>query len=185
MLPEISLNILDITENSTKAGATEIEISVSADFEKDNLTVKIIDNGCGMDEKQVQNVTNPFFTTRTTRKVGLGVPFFKMAAESTGGKFDIKSKVSVGTSVIAEFKLSSIDRMPMGELDSTIWQLMTMHEDVNFIFNYTVNKNSFSVKSNDFKEVLGEIPFTLPEVSTYIKEYLSENIKEVTGNNLI
>ena len=89
MLPEISLNILDITENSVKAKATKIEVDIEADFKNDNLTIKIIDNGCGMTNEQLESVTNPFFTTRTTRKVGLGIPFYKMAAESTGGSFDI------------------------------------------------------------------------------------------------
>ena len=159
MLPEISLNILDITENSVKAKATKIEIDIEADFKADNLTVKIIDNGCGMTSEQLKNVTNPFFTTRTTGKVGLGIPFFKMAAESTGGSFDIESKVGLGTTVTALFKLSHIDRMPMGDISLTIWQLVTMHQEINFVFNYKVDDNGFTIDTNDFKEVIVVIYF--------------------------
>ena len=184
MLPEISLNILDITENSVKAKATKIEIDIEADFKADNLTVKIIDNGCGMTSEQLKNVTNPFFTTRTTRKVGLGIPFFKMAAESTGGSFDIESKVGLGTTVTALFKLSHIDHMPMGDISLTIWQLVTMHQEINFVFNYKVDDNGFTLDTNEFKEVLGGISFTEPEVSRYIKEYLKENINDTLGEKI-
>lgn len=184
MLPEISLNILDITENSVKAKATKIEIDVFASFKDDNLTIKIIDNGCGMTSEQLKNVTNPFFTTRTTRKVGLGIPFFKMAAESTGGSFDIESKVGLGTTVTALFKLSHIDRMPMGDIALTIWQLVTMHQEINFVFNYKVDDNGFTLDTNEFKEVLGGISFTEPEVSRYIKEYLKENINDTLGEKI-
>ena len=184
MLPEISLNILDITENSVKAKATKIVIDVFADFKKDTLTVNIIDNGCGMTPEQVKNVENPFFTTRTTRKVGLGIPFLKMAAESTGGSFDIKSEKGVGTTVQANFKLSHIDRMPMGDLTLTMWQLITQHEEINFVFNYKVDNKGFTLDTNEFKEVLGDISFLEPEVSAYIKEYLKENIIDTNGEKI-
>ena len=185
MLPEISLNILDITENSTKAGARNIYISVCADFKKDRLTVIIKDDGCGMSKEQVKNVTDPFFTTRTTRKVGLGIPFFKEAAEKTGGSFLIESEKNVGTSVKAEFVLSNIDRMPMGELDLTIWQLITQHTEVEFIFNFKIDDNEFSLNTLEFKEILGDIPLNSPDVSKYIKDYLDENIKATLKNKII
>ena len=185
MLPEISLNILDITENSVKAKATKIEVDIEADFKNDNLTIKIIDNGCGMTNEQLESVTNPFFTTRTTRKVGLGVPFFKEAAEATGGSFLIVSKQGVGTTVTASFVLNHIDRMPMGDLTATMHTLITMHEEKDFIFTYTVNDNSFTLDTRQLKEILGEISFKEFEVSNYIKDYLKENITSVTGEVII
>ena len=106
MLPEISLNILDVAQNSISAGAALTEISVVIDTASDSLTVVIKDNGCGMNEEQLKAVTDPFYTTRKTRKVGLGVPFFKMAAEITGGSFEISSAVGKGTTVKAVFGLS-------------------------------------------------------------------------------
>ena len=113
MMTEISLNILDVAENSTKAGATLVTITVEADFGADQLTVTIEDNGCGMTSEQVERVTDPFFTSRTTRKVGLGVPFFKYAAESTGGSFRIDSTVGVGTTVTAHLPCPILTGCPL------------------------------------------------------------------------
>ncbi len=139
MMTEISLNILDVAENSTKAGAALVTITVDADFEADQLTVSIEDNGCGMTPEQVERVTDPFFTSRTTRKVGLGVPFFKYAAESTGGSFQIESTIGVGTTVTATFTLSHIDRMPLGDINSTIHTLVVYHPDTDFVYQYRYN----------------------------------------------
>ena len=145
MMTEISLNILDVAENSTKAGAALVTITVDADFEADQLTVSIEDNGCGMTPEQVERVTDPFFTSRTTRKVGLGVPFFKYAAESTGGSFQIESTIGVGTTVTATFTLSHIDRMPLGDINSTIHTLVVYHPDTDFVYHYRYNGKSFTM----------------------------------------
>ena len=132
-MPELSLNVLDVTENSTRAGAKLVSIRVTADHGSDTLTIQIEDDGCGMTKEQVEQVTDPFFTTRTTRKVGLGIPFYKYAAESTGGSFSIASEVGKGTTVTAVFTLSHIDRMPLGDISSTIH----ITESTHFLFiNY-------------------------------------------------
>ena len=112
MLTEISLNILDIAQNSIRACAKLVEIIVSARTASDELTIIIKDDGHGMTDEQLNSVTDPFFTTRTTRKIGLGIPFYKMAAECTGGSFSIVSEKNKGTTVTAVFKISHIDRMP-------------------------------------------------------------------------
>ncbi|MCI6886769.1 MAG: ATP-binding protein [Lachnospiraceae bacterium] len=181
MMPEISLNILDVAENSTRAGASLVEITVDADPEADRLTVTIADNGCGMTEEQVARVTDPFFTSRTTRKVGLGVPFFKYAAESTGGTFTITSQTEVGTTVIAVFVLSHIDRMPLGDITSTIHTLIVYHPETDFLYRYVYNGASFTLDTREFREVLGDVPFDTPEISEYIREYLAENKQETDG----
>ena len=116
MMPEISLNVLDVAENSVRAKASHVLIDVSASTAEDRLTIVIEDDGCGMTEEQVNRVIDPFFTTRTTRRVGLGVPFYKMAAELSGGSFSIKSQPGVGTTTTAVFVLSSVDRMPLGDM---------------------------------------------------------------------
>ena len=184
-MTELSLNILDIAENSVKAGASLNEKTVS-DMSADNLLeITIRDNGCGMSEEQVKKVIDPFYTTRTTRKVGLGVPFFKESAEAAGGSFSIKSKVGVGTTVNACYELSHIDRMPMGDLTATIHTLVTMHEDIDFLFTYKVDENEFVLDTGELKEILGGISFKEYEVSNYIKEYLKENITSVTGEIII
>lgn len=181
MMTEISLNILDVAENSTKAGAALVTITVDADFEADQLTVSIEDNGCGMTPEQVERVTDPFFTSRTTRKVGLGVPFFKYAAESTGGSFQIESTVGVGTTVTATFTLSHIDRMPLGDISSTIHTLVVYHPDTDFVYHYRYNGKSFTMDTREFKEILGDISFDTPEISAYILEFLNENKLETDG----
>ena len=184
-MTELSLNILDIAENSVKAGAPLTEITVEADSAQNLLEISIRDNGCGMTEEQVQRVTDPFYTTRTTRKVGLGVPFFKESAEAAGGSFLIESKVGVGTTVKASYELDNIDRMPMGDLTATIHTLVTMHEEIDFLFTYRVNENEFVLDTRELREILGEISFKEYEVSNYIKDYLKENITSVTGEIII
>ena len=114
-MQELSLNVLDIAQNSISAGATLTEITIEVD-EKDFLAITIKDNGKGMDSETVKNVTSPFFTSRTTRKVGMGVPFFKQAAEDTGGSFTITSEVGVGTTIKAVFDTNNIDYTPLGEV---------------------------------------------------------------------
>lgn len=185
MMPEISLNILDVAENSVRAGASLISISAQADTAADTLTVVISDNGCGMTKEQVQQVTDPFFTTRKTRRVGLGVPFFKLAAELSGGSFTIRSEVGKGTDVTAVFGLSHVDRMPLGDMPSTIHTLVTMHEEIDFLYTYRYNEDSFLLSTAQMREILGDVSFQEPEISAYILEYLRENTQEVTAGRPI
>lgn len=184
-MTEISLNVLDISENSTRAGASLVQITLAADTLADTLTLTIADNGCGMSKEQVSNVTDPFFTTRTTRKVGLGIPFLKYAAESTGGSFSIQSQLGKGTVLTAVFGLSHIDRMPLGDISGTIHTLVLYHPDTDFVYTYQYNQASFTMDTRQLREVLGDIPFDTPEVSRYILEYLTENKQEIDGGTLI
>ena len=184
-MPELSLNVLDVTENSTRAGASLVEIDVLVDSSADTLTITIKDNGCGMTAEQVASVEDSFFTTRTTRKVGLGVPFFKMAALCTDGDFHIDSTVGVGTTVTAVFGLSHIDRMPLGDMVSTIHTLITMHDDIDFIYYYRVDDREFTLDTREFREILGDVSFKEPEISAYIKEFLKENEADVLQGRVI
>lgn len=179
MMTEISLNVLDVTENSVKAGASLIEISVTLSSSEDKLSIEIKDNGCGMSEETLQRVTDPFFTTRTTRKVGLGIPFFKQSAEMTGGSFKIGSTPSIGTDVKAVYVLSSIDRMPLGDMVSTMHQLIVMHKEIDFLYTYTFDDRSFVLDTREFRETLEGVPFDTPDVSLFIKDFLTENTNEV------
>ena len=156
-------------------------ITVSADTGNDRLTVVIADDGCGMTEEELARVTDPFFTTRTTRKVGLGVPFFKEAAELTGGSFDIRSVPGKGTVVTAVFVLSSIDRMPLGDISATIHNLVVYHPDTDFCYIYKYDGKSFTLDTRQFREILGDIPFDTPEISSYMMESLTENKLETDG----
>lgn len=181
-MPEISLNILDVAENSVRAEASLVEITVSVQPAEDTLTVVIRDDGCGMTKEQAARVQDPFFTTRTTRKVGLGVPFFKQAAESTGGTFRIDSEKGKGTTVKAVFGLSHIDRMPLGDISATVQTLIVFNEHIDFRYTYEYGTRSFVLDTREMREMLGqEISFSEPEVSAFIKEYLETNKTETDG----
>jgi hypothetical protein len=184
MMTDISLNVLDVVQNSIRADADFIKIQVAVDTLLDRLSITITDNGHGMTKEQVAKVEDPFFTTRTTRSVGLGVPFFKLAALSTGGDFKIVSELNKGTEVTAVFVLSHIDRMPLGDMISTIHTLITFNSTVDFLYTYIVDEKSFILDTRKFREILGDMPFDLPEVSAYIKEYLQENTFEVNDGRI-
>lgn len=184
-MPEISLHILDVAENSVRAGASLVKIEVLADTARNTLSITIADNGCGMSGEQLAKVSDPFFTTRSTRRVGLGIPFFKQAAEGTGGSFSIWSKEGKGTVTEAVFVLDSIDRMPLGDMTATIHTLVTCHEEMDFYYRYARDGREFTLDTREMKEILGNVPPGLPEVSGFIKEYLETNHREADGGNVL
>ncbi len=176
---ELSLNVLDIAQNSIAAGASLTEIVVSEDTAKKELLIGIYDNGKGMTEEQVRNVQDPFFTTRTTRKVGMGIPLFKMAAEQTGGSFKITSQVGVGTRVEAVFKTDSIDFTPLGDMESTISTIVSMNEDKDFIYTRSVDGREFTFSSADIKSILEGVPLSEPSVMMWIEGHIKEQTGEL------
>ncbi len=176
---EISLHILDIVQNSVAAGATKICVTVCEDIASDKLTVKICDNGCGMTKEFLEKVIDPFTTKRTTRKVGLGIPLFKSAAETTGGGLEIKSQVGEGTCVTAVFGYSHIDRQPLGDMAETMLGLFTSYENINFLYRHSVGSRIFEVDTTEIKNVLGDVPFSAPEVYLWLSEFLSEGEQEL------
>lgn len=185
MMTELSLNILDVAENSIRADADYIEVLVSVDTNADTLVIEINDNGCGMSSEQVERVLDPFYTTRTTRRVGLGVPFFRQAAESTGGSFAITSEEGKGTKVKAVFGLSHIDRMPLGDINATVYTLVVFHETIDWYYKYTYNDKSFVLHTQELKEILGDVSLRVPEVSKFIREYLDVNKAETDGGAML
>ncbi len=172
---ELSLNILDIAQNSISAGAPLITIEINENTAQHTLLIGVYDNGKGMSEEQVKSVIDPFFTTRTTRKVGMGIPLFKMAAEQTGGKLEIKSELGVGTEVRAYFKTDSVDFTPLGDVASTIQMLITMNTDRDFVYKHTVNEKEFVCDTRQIKEILGDVPLDAYEVSQWLKDFITEN----------
>ncbi len=182
---ELSLNVMDIAQNSISAGAGLITIEVREDRGEDTLSISIRDNGRGMTPEQVEHVTDPFFTTRTTRSVGLGVPLFKMEAEMTGGSFSIQSKLGEGTVTTAVFKPSSVDMIPLGDINGTVNMLVMMNPDLDFRYTrrYTPpdgEPREFSLDTRELRQVLGEdVPLNMPDVTQWVKEYLEENTHEL------
>lgn len=176
MFPEISLNILDIAQNSIKAQADLIEITLDKSSDDDTLTVIIKDNGCGMSKDETSQVIDPFYTTRTTRKVGLGIPFFRSAALMTGGIFTIDSVPLSGTTVTAVFHTLHIDCIPLGDITNTILILITMNEAIDFIYTYSTSNNSFTLDTRELRHILGNIPLSNPEVKEFLSSYLNEHM---------
>ena len=168
---ELSLNILDVAQNSITANASLITIEVNENTDQHTLLIGIYDNGKGMSEEQVKSVVDPFFTTRTTRKVGMGIPLFKMAAEQTGGRFEIKSEIGVGTEVRAYFKTDSVDFTPLGDVAATVQMLITMNTDRDFVYRHTVNEKEFVADTREIKEILGDVPLDAYEVSQWLSKF--------------
>ena len=178
-MKELSLNILDVAENSVKAGARLTEISIE---ETDELLIlKITDNGCGMSEDTVRSVTDPFYTTRTTRKVGLGVPLLKLAAEQTGGGFSIESRCESeypddhGTMVEAKFFKNHLDFTPLGDVVSSLTTLIQGHPDTDFLFSHLLEGGKcVSLDTREIRAVLGDVSLSEYEVIKWVEEYLRE-----------
>jgi anti-sigma regulatory factor (Ser/Thr protein kinase) len=178
-LREIALHLLDIAENSVAANATHVEILIDEDVQNDRLKIVVQDNGKGIAEEMLARVTDPFVTSRTTRKVGLGIPLFKAAAEACSGYLNINSKVGQGTCLEAEFQRSHIDRMPLGDLAGTILHLVIGHPDVHWLFQYQVGDNVFTFDDGPIKEELKGIPLTEPMILTFLREMLEEGVQRV------
>lgn len=181
---EIALHLLDIAENSVAAESKNISVHVHEDLLHDRLLASVIDDGRGMDEKTAQQVQDPFYTTRTTRNVGLGIPLLKLAAEQSGGSFSLQSELGKGTWVEADFRHSHIDRMPLGDLASTFLTLLISHPQIDWTFLYRVtDKNQqsrdFLFESAELKSELGDISLTEPEVLTFLRGIFEEGIGEV------
>lgn len=176
---ELALHILDIAENSISAGATRIRIAVDENLRDDLLEIVIEDDGKGMDAETLARITDPFVTSRTSRKVGLGIPFFKAAAEACEGRFIIQSEPGQGTKVDVTFRHSHIDRMPLGDLVSTLLTLMIGSPEVHWIFEYSINDNTFVFDDEPIKETLDGVPLSEPAVMKFIREALQMGIEDV------
>ena len=178
---ELSLNVMDVAQNSVRAEASLVRITVTESDKDDKLTIQIADDGCGMTEEQVQQVIDPFFTTRTTRKVGLGVPLFKLSAEQTGGSFDIESEKGVGTTTTASYVKSHVDMTPLGDINDTVKILIQCNPDIDFIFTHSTDNGSFTLDTRELREILGDVSLDTPDVLEWIADYLEENTGNIYG----
>lgn len=174
---ELALHLLDIIQNSFKANATLVQIVISEIKNCDEYTMKITieDNGCGMNKDELTQVTNPFFTSRKTRKVGLGVPLFKEICENTGGYLSIDSQINIGTKIEAKINMHSIDALPLGNIVETLYLLAINPEECDIEYIHKVNDKEYTFDTRQVKEVLGNIPLTEITVIEWIKSFLEEN----------
>lgn len=154
-MEDLSLHILDIVENSIEAKASRVEIKVIEDMRKDLLTIEIKDNGQGMDEKTLKRVFDPFYTTRTARKVGLGLALFVQATRESGGDIEIKSKIGKGTRVKATFQYSHIDRKPLGDIEKTLTTLIAGNPEVDFVYEHQRGNQKFCLDTKEMKVKTG------------------------------
>lgn len=176
---EISLHILDIAENSINAGASTIHIGIIENIKNNKLIIEILDDGRGMDAETVRKITDPFITSRTTRKVGLGIPFLKAAAEACQGLFEIKSLPGQGTQVYVSFQHNHIDRMPLGDIKNTFLSLIVGYPNTRWVFHYRFNERAFELDTEPIKEILGDVPFSDPAVISYLKREIAEGISNI------
>ncbi len=183
-MKDLSLHILDIVQNSVVAQATIISIGIVVDKKNDYLGITIADNGNGMSPALLQRVMDPFTTTRTTRKVGLGLPLLKQNAERTGGRMDIKSVEGRGTDLMVVLKPSHIDCLPMGDMAGVVAMLICSYPNINFKFSQRVGANEFVISTSELEEALDGLPLNNPSVYPLIKELLSSNLDELQISEL-
>ena len=179
-MPELALHILDLVQNSVSAGATRVVVTVCYDTAADVLLISIEDDGKGMPPELLARVESPFATTRTTRKVGLGIPMLKQSAEMAGGTFGIESEIGKGTWIHASFDLSNIDCIPMGEIcDSLVTLIVLNPETPDFVFQAFAPEKEALFDTRQVREALGGVSLAEPEVAAWIKESIDEEFKPI------
>ena len=181
---ELALHVLDIAQNAEAAGAATVAIRIVEDTAGDSISLSVTDDGKGMDEETIARVTDPFYTTRTTRKVGLGLPLLRSGALACGGSFSIESKVGEGTVVTATYPLRHIDRPPLGDIASTMLTILLGNQEIDYIYTHDKDGASFSFASKEMKEALEGVSFTQPDVYAWLKEFLAEGEKTLDKSGI-
>ena len=176
---ELSLHILDIAQNSIVAGAKMMGITIVEDTESDLLSIEITDDGRGMKPEVLAGVIDPYTTSRTTRKVGLGLPLLNDACKSTGGRLTIESELGKGTKVMATLGLNHIDRQPLGDIAGVLVLLITANPLIRFIYSHKKNGNVYEIDTLEVNEILDGIPINSPQVGKMLKEMINSNLDEL------
>ena len=175
---ELSLHILDVVENAIEAGARHVELAIMEDLDADLLTIRVSDDGRGMDAETLRGVRDPFFTTRTTRHVGLGIPLLAAAAERCGGALAIDSQPGRGTALVATFEHSHIDRAPLGDLPGTLICILMRDDELHLRYRHEVIEHgsgrSFELDTAEVAEALGSLPRSLPAVREWLSELVAQ-----------
>jgi len=172
---ELSLNVLDLVQNSIAAEAHKVAVTVTESEASDSLMVAIEDDGRGMEKEFLARVTDPFTTTRTTRRVGMGIPLFKMEAEMAGGSFEITSHPGEGTSLFASFQRSHLDTPPLGDMAGTVAAIVQSTPDMEFFYEHRTDTGEFLFSTTEIREALGDVSLSEPAVVEWIREYVREN----------
>lgn len=178
-MQDLSLHILDIVENSLAAGAKNVEIRIAEDISQDKLSIEIIDDGQGMDTELQTKALDPFFTTKTKRRVGLGLPLFKESCEICNGHFWLESQPGKGTKIKATFPYAHIDRKPIGNMGETLLALIVGHPDVDIYYEHKRDGVKFSLNTKEIREILGDVPLNHPGVVSFLKTYIFSQLAEL------
>lgn len=175
-MKELSMHILDIAQNSIHADAKLVEIAIIENISENLLEIRVKDDGRGMDDETLRKVTNPFYTSRTTRKVGLGIPMIKASALACGGTFKIISEPGKGTELSATFKHDHIDRAPLGNVVDTIVTIVISDVDIDFLYTHEIDGETFVLDTRQIKLLLGDVPLNNMEVICWIRDYIKEGL---------
>lgn len=178
-MKELSLHILDIVQNSIRAGADRIGVTIRESTVEDRLTIEIADNGCGMSPEQIVKATDPFYTSRTTRRVGLGLSLFKSAAELCGGGLAIKSILGRGTEVFVDFQRSHWDRVPVGDMTGTMVILIAANPNLDFVYIHSLDGREYRLDTSEIRQVLEDLPLDNPSVLSFIRKDIDEGLAEI------
>jgi anti-sigma regulatory factor (Ser/Thr protein kinase) len=176
---ELTLHLLDIAENSIAAGARNIKIQIEENINNDLLKLVVSDDGRGMSEETVNKVIDPFVTSRTTRKVGLGIPLLKEAAEACNGSFSLTSTLGKGTELSVQFQRSHIDRMPLGDVNTTFQNLFFSNPPIHWIFVYRIDEKEFFFDDRDIKAELQGVSLTEPEIIRVIRGLFESGLQDI------
>ena len=178
-MEDLSLHILDIVENAIAAKAKKIDVSVREELNEDRLVIEIADDGIGMDEEVREKATDPFFTTRTSRKVGLGLSLMAQAAQESGGMLRIESEPGKGTKVTVTFQYSHIDRKPLGSMTETMATLFLGNPELDISYSHQKQGRTYTLSSHALKERFKNRPLAGPEVIQWVKKHLKEGLAQI------
>lgn len=178
-MEDLSLHILDIVENAIAAKAKKIDVLIREELNEDRLVIEIIDDGIGMDEKVRERAIDPFFTTRTSRRVGLGLSLMAQAAREAGGMFRIESELGKGTKVTATFQYSHIDRKPLGSMIETMTTLLLGNPELDISYSHRKEGKTYTLSSQALKERFKNQPLAGPDVIQWLKRHLKEGLAQI------
>lgn len=186
-MKELALHVLDITENSVRGDAETIEIVIEENLKENRFVMEINDDGRGIPPEILKTIKNPFTTSRTHRKVGMGIPFLNDTCEMCGGFLRITSEVGVGTRVHAQMEYNNIDRPPLGDIASTLLNLFSSYPDIAFLYRHLYQtpemeeEEEFSISTPELDEILEGVPLSTPSVFVWVKSFIKDSIEELRG----
>ena len=176
---ELSLHILDVLENAVEAEASRIKIKIDEDIEADQMVIEIRDNGRGMNKERAARVLDPFYTTRETRHVGLGLPLLSEAARRCEGDLSVESEPGKGTMVKAVFRRSHIDRAPLGDIPTALLAILLSERSIDLDYSHRIGGREFRFDSSEIREELGDVPLTHPKVREWLLQFLQEGEEDL------